>query len=409
MKYLAGRHVPSGAWRPSLRRQEYLALLEQGMTNTQACVVIGINERTGRDWRRGIRMTGNRRYRSDGRAVDGGEPLRSGRVISARYLSVEERITIADLHREGYSSRAIGAVLGRDHSTISREITRNRHPRTGDYRPHAAQDRAQSRRARTRMTKIEEHPRLRDFIARHLRLRWSPEQIARVLPHAFPDEPELHVVHETIYQALYVQGRGELRREIATALRSGRTRRKPQQRPDQRRPRMTDGALMISERPASIEDRAVPGHWEGDLIIGKGHRSAIGTLVERHTRYVLLVHLPGRYTAELVRDQLIATVETLPAHLARSLTWDQGGEMALHQQFSIATNVQVYFCDPGSPWQRGSNENTNGLLRQYFPKGTDLSIHTPEDLAAVAAQLNGRPRKTLDWQTPAERFAKLIN
>jgi IS30 family transposase len=379
------------------------------MTNAQACAVIGINVRTGRDWRRGITMSGNRRFLPDGRAVDGGEPLRSGREVAARFLSIGERMTIADLHREGRSARSIAAELGRSPSTVTREITRNRHPATGDYRPYAAQARAAARRARPKTAKIAANPRLRDFIQRHLELRWSPEQIARRLPGEFPDQPELHVVHETIYQALYVQGRGELRRELARSLRTGRARRRPQQRPDQRRPRITDGAVMISERPAAIEDRAVPGHWEGDLIIGKNHGSAIGTLVERHTRYVLLVHLPGSYTAELVRDQLIATMRTLPHHLRRSLTWDQGSEMALHREFSIATEVEVYFCDPGSPWQRGSNENTNGLLRQYFPKGTDLSAHSPEHLAEVAAELNGRPRKTLGWDTPAERLAALLN
>ena len=379
------------------------------MTNTQACAVIGINVRTGRDWRRGIRMSGNRRFTADGRAVDGGEPLRSGREVSLRFLSIAERMMIADLLREGRSARSIAAELGRSPSTVTREIARNRHPATGAYRPYAAQARAAGRRARPKTTKVAADPRLRDFIQRHLELRWSPEQIARRLRREFPDQPELHVVHETIYQALYVQGRGALRRELAASLRTGRARRRPQQRPDQRRPRLTDGAVMISERPAGIADRAVPGHWEGDLIIGKNHGSAIGTLVERHTRYVLLVHLPGSYKAEVVRDQLIATMRTLPAHLRRSLTWDQGSEMALHREFSIAAEVEVYFCDPGSPWQRGSNENTNGLLRQYFPKSTDLSRHSPEHLAEVAAELNGRPRKTLGWDTPAERLAALLN
>jgi IS30 family transposase len=387
----------------------YLALLEEGMTNTQACAVVGINVRTGRDWRRGITMSRNRRFLPDGRAVDGGPPMRSGREVSGRFLSLAERLVIADRHREGATVRAIATELARSPSTVSRELTRNRHRGSGAYRPYAAQARAESRRARPKRSKIAVNPVLRDFIQAQLELCWSPEQIARRLRREFPDQPEFHVVHETIYQALYVQGRGELRRELARSLRTGRARRRPQQRPDQRRPRITDGALMISERPAAIEDRAVPGHWEGDLIIGKNHGSAIGTLVERHTRYVLLVHLPGRYTAELVRDQLIATMRTLPSHLRRSLTWDQGSEMALHREFSIAAEVEVYFCDPGSPWQRGSNENTNGLLRQYFPKGTDLSVHSPEHLAAVAAQLNGRPRKTLDWDTPAERLAALLN
>ncbi|MCW2793989.1 MAG: family transposase [Nocardioides sp.] len=406
MSESSGRRAPSGAWRPSLRRERYLSLLQEGMTNAQACVLVGINVRTGRDWRRGIRMVGNRRFTADGRAVDGGEPLRSGREISARFLSLTERLSIADLHREGCSARAIAAELGRSPSTITREIHRNTQP--GGYRPHVAQAKAEARRGRTKASKIASDPVLRDFIARHLRLRWSPEQIARRLRREFPDQPEMHVVHETIYQALYVQGRGELRRELARSLRSGRARRRPQRRPDQRQSRLSDGAVMISDRPAEIDDRAVPGHWEGDLIIGKDHASAIGTLVERHTRYVLLVHLPGPYTAELVRDQLIATMRTLPAHLRRSLTWDQGGEMALHREFALATDVEVYFCDPGSPWQRGSNENTNGLLRQYFPKSTNLSVHTPEDLAVIAAELNGRPRKTLDWDTPAERLATLL-
>jgi transposase, IS30 family len=219
----------------------------------------------------------------------------------------------------------------------------------------------------------------------------------------------MHVVHETVYQALYVQGRGELRRELATALRTGRARRKSHRQARQRRPRFTDPMVMISQRPAEIEDRAVPGHWEGDLIIGKDGASQIGTLVERATRYVMLLHLPAGRTAEEVRDALVTTVTTLPAHLKRSLTWDQGSEMAAHKAFTTATDIPVYFCDPASPWQRGSNENTNGLLRQYFPKATDLSVHTPEHLAHVAAQLNSRPRKTLDWNTPAQRLHKLLN
>jgi IS30 family transposase len=243
-----------------------------------------------------------------------------------------------------------------------------------------------------------------------LTLRWSPEQISHALPIEFPGQRERHLVHETIYQALYVQGRGELRRELTRALRTGRARRKPHRRPDDRRQGcIVDPTVMISQRPAEAEDRAIPGHWEGDLIMGEGNRSAIGTLVERSTRYVMLLHLPAEHTAEAVRDALTSTVLTLPAHLRRSLTWDQGKEMSQHQQFSITTGVPVYFCDPHSPWQRGSNENTNGLLRQYFPKSTDLTVHTPADLLAVAAELNGRPRKTLNWDTPAERLNMLLH
>lgn len=218
----------------------------------------------------------------------------------------------------------------------------------------------------------------------------------------------MHVVHETIYHALYVQGRGELRRDLAKVLRTGRARRKPRRQAQQRQPRYRHPMVMISERPAEVADRAVPGHWEGDLIIGKDNGSAIGTLVERTTRYVMLLHLPDGRGTELVRDALVEAVKTLRAHLTRSLTWDQGCEMGRHHEFTVATDVPVYFCDPASPWQRGSNENTNGLLRQYFPKGTDLSVHTREELDAVAAQLNGRPRKTLDWDTPAERLHTLL-
>jgi IS30 family transposase len=250
---------------------------------------------------------------------------------------------------------------------------------------------------------------LRALIEAMLEHKCSPEQISRRLRRDFPDRDELHVTHETIYQALYVQGRGALRRELTAALRTGRAIRRPHRRPDQRQSRFTTPMVMVSDRPAEADDRAVPGHWEGDLVIGKDNGSAIGTLVERTTRYVLLVHLPAGRTAAHVRDGLLATIATLPTHLKRSLTWDQGAEMALHHEFATAADMPVYFCEPHSPWQRGSNENTNGLLRQYFPKGTDLSTHSAEHLAAVAAELNSRPRKTLGWDTPAERFTKLLN
>lgn len=219
----------------------------------------------------------------------------------------------------------------------------------------------------------------------------------------------MQISPETIYQALYVQGRGELRRELSRCLRTGRAVRKPQRQPGQRRSRFVDPMLMISERPAEIEDRAVPGHWEGDLIVGPGHASAIGTLVERSTRFVLLVHLPDNHTGESVRDGLIAAMQSMPQQLRRSLTWDQGTEMARHREFSIATDMPVYFCDPASPWQRGSNENTNGLLRQFFPKGQDLRRFTADNLREVAHLMNTRPRKTLGWETPAERLATLLN
>ncbi|MFE7745520.1 IS30 family transposase [Nocardia sp. NPDC057455] len=326
----------------------------------------------------------------------------------SRYLREDERIHIADRLRENATVRAIAVELGRSPSTISREIRRNAHPTTRAYRPYAAQARAEARRPRPKLRKILADPELCDTVRSMLNEKWSPEQICHALRRRFPDRPEMHVVHETVYQALYVQGRGQLRRELASALRSGRARRRPQRQANCRIPRFTTPMLMISERPAEVEERAVPGHWEGDLIIGKDGRSAIGTLVERASRYVMLLHLPDDHGAEAVLDALTGTITALPTELARSLTWDQGSEMARHAEFTIATDIPVYFCDPASPWQRGSNENTNGLLRQYFPKGTDLSVHSPEHLTAVADQLNRRPRKTLGWETPAERLHKLL-
>jgi len=385
-------------------RETYFQLMQQGFSNNQACMIVGVNSKTGRRWRNG---------RNADRKQKAAPPVRPVVPPSgpSRYLREDERIYIADRLREKAGVRQIAAELDRSPSTISREIRRNRTVGTRGqwhYRPHAAQARADARRPRPKPGKIRQSSELRTFVQDHLDLRWSPEQICQALRAQFPDRPEMHVVHETVYQALYVQGRGELRRDLARALRTGRTRRKPRRQAQQRQPRFRDPMVMISERPAEAEDRAVPGHWEGDLIIGKDGASAIGTLVERSTRYVMLLHLPGGRGTELVRDALVETVRTLPAHLKRSLTWDQGVEMGRHREFTVATDIPVYFCDPASPWQRGSNENTNGLLRQYFPKSTDLSVHTREDLDAVAAELNGRPRKTLGWETPAQRLHRLL-
>jgi IS30 family transposase len=398
--------------RPSAARIRFLELLNQGMTSLQASRAVGVNERTGRDWAKGIVKSNNARFTFDGRLVwstpGRARPPQEQRRISARYLSVDERLQIADLRRAEVSVREIARRLERDPATISRELRRNAHPGSGDYRPWAAQRRSASRRARPKQGKLAQNAALRDAVADGLRRRWSPEQISRRLIATYPDLPEMRVSHETIYQALYVQGRGELRRELARCLRTGRAARKPHRNPDQRTPRFQAPMLMISDRPAEIEDRAIPGHWEGDLIVGARNQSAIATLVERTTRYVMLAHLPDGHAAEQVRDALVSTMLTMPTHLRRSLTWDQGSEMGAHHLITIDANLPIYFCDPASPWQRGSNENTNGLLRQYFPKGTDLSRHSAARLADVAIELNGRPRKTLGWETPAERFTALL-
>ncbi|WP_129854263.1 IS30 family transposase, partial [Streptomyces albidoflavus] len=398
------RGRPQGRKALVREREEYFRLMDQGVSSREACRIVGVNRMTGKRWRNGRRATG---------AKKGALPVRrpGGQDGPSRFLREADRIHIADRLREKASIRTIAAELGRSPSTISREVRRNGAMWRSSgwaYRPHAAQSRADARRPRPKPGKIGQNPELRDFIQDHLQRRWSPEQICQALRARFPDRPEMHVVHETIYQALYVQGRGELRRELTQALRTGRVMRRPHRQSYKRQPRMSAGMVMISERPAEVADRAIPGHWEGDLIIGKTHQSAIGTLVERSSRFVTLVHLPDGRLPSQVRDALVQTVSTLPAQLRRSLTWDQGSEMALHRQFSTATDMPVFFCDPASPWQRGSNENTNGLLRQYFPKGTDLARHSREDLDTVAAELNSRPRKTLGWETPAERLAKLL-
>jgi IS30 family transposase len=395
-------------------RARFAELVEAGWSVTRAAGEVGVHPRTGRDWHRGVRKVGNTRVHPDGMVVDYSTGTRyatsmtrpAGAVISERYLSLDDRLVIADGLVNKHTLTAIAAGIGKNKSTVSREVAA--HSVEGVYLPHQAHRDAATARARPKASKLLTDLALRAEVELGLEKKLSPEQISRRLVKDFPDDESMRVSHETIYQALYFQARGGLKRELVTALRTGRTRRKPHRDPAQRQPRFVDDMLMISERPAEVEDRAVPGHWEGDLIMGAGNQSAIATLVERTTRYTLLVHLPGSHEAEPVRDGLIKAIQTLPQHLRGSLTWDQGCEMARHKQFTIATDMTVYFCDPHSPWQRGTNENTNGLLRQYFPKGTDLSVHGPEDLEHVAQELNARPRKTLDWDTPAERLRDLL-
>lgn len=382
----------------------------------------------------------------------------SALVPTNRSLSFVEREEIALECARGSGVRAIARKLGRSPSTISREIRRNSATRSGefDYRALAAQWHADRAAKRPKISKLAVNPVLRDYVqdrlsgliatpdgiaidgpvvvwkgrravlrqSRRWSSAWSPEQISQRLKVDFPKDPTMRISHEAIYQALYIQGRGALRRELSACLRSGRALRLPRERARNRGKAFIADALMISDRPAEIDDRAIPGHWEGDLILGLGS-SAIGTLVERTTRFTMLLHLPrmeghgtgksvkngpalAGHGAEAVRDAIAGMIGTLPAHLRRSLTWDQGAEMAQHAKLRIDTGLEIYFCDPQSPWQRGSNENTNGLLRQYFPKGTDLSQHGAEELSAVAHALNTRPRKTLGWRTPAEALDRLL-
>jgi IS30 family transposase len=319
-------------------------------------------------------------------------------------LSLDDRVGVRVGLEAGWSFRRIAMGLGRSPSTVSREVNAN--GGRACYAPVTAHRRAAAAARRPKPTKLAARPALRERVVADLERLWSPEQIARRLRAEFPDEAEMRVSHETIYRSLFVQGRGELRRELARCLRTGRAARKPRGRVDGRG-RIT-GMVMLSDRPAEAADRAVPGHWEGDLILGKGGRSAIGTLVERSTRFVMLLHLPDGRSAEAVREAMTTAITTLPEALRRSITWDQGSEMHQHARFSVDTGVPVYFCDPHAPWQRGSNENTNGLLRQYFPKGTDLAVHDAAALQAAADSLNGRPRETLGWMTPSEKLNEIL-
>jgi len=375
--------------------------------------------------------------------------------LSGRYLSFAEREDLALLRAQGLGVRAIARQLARAPSTISRELLRNAATSGGrlGYKARAAQGYAEQAACRPKPARLATNPTLRAYVQdrlsgrvmspdgrsirgpnvpwqghkrgrrqhRRWSLAWSPRQIARRLPVDFPEDLTMRISHEAIYQALYIQGRGALKRELTAYLRTGRALRKPRERTRRQGKHFITPEIMISERPPEVADRAVPGHWEGDLIMGL-RSSAIGTLVERTTRYVILLHLPGvqrhrartktipfaGHGAVAVREAITRSIGALPEHLRKSLTWDQGTEMAQHAQLRIDTGLQIYFCDPRSPWQRGSNENTNGLLRQYFPKGTDISVYSDRELAAVACALNERPRETLGWRTPAEAFNALL-
>jgi IS30 family transposase len=422
--------------------QRFWVGIAKGLSSEDAALSVGVSSPVGSRW-----------FREAG----GMRPV-SLAPLSDRYLSFAEREEIAILKAKGCGVREIARQTNRSPSTISRELRRNAATRAGSsgYRAIAAQWHADRRARRPKVAKLAANEKLRTYVQdrlsglitrsdgtevpgptvrfigrRHGRRQdrrwakaWSPEQISKRLQVDFPNDETMRISHEAIYQALFIQGRGALRRELTACLRTGRALRVPRARTQGRGKKFVTPEVMISERPAEAEDRAVPGHWEGDLIIGL-NKSAIGTLVERTTRFTMLLHLPpmdghgtiepvkngpplAGHGAEAVRDAIAATIGTLPEQLRRSLTWDQGSEMAQHAQLRVDTGLAIYFADPHSPWQRGTNENTNGLLRQYFPKGTDLSKHHPDDLVAVAAALNGRPRKALGWKTPAEALDQLL-
>jgi transposase, IS30 family len=449
MKQHAIREMRGQMWspgRPSTARREdrvgFWGAIARGVSTEEAAVEAGVSSAVSARWFRNA----------------GGMPPLTLAPTSGRYLSFAEREEIAILRARKFGVREIARRVGRSPSTISREQRRNASTRdySTPYRATTAQWHAERRASRPKVSKLAANERLRDYVQdrlsgqivrpdgelvpgptvrfigrRHGRRAdrrwarsWSPEQISNRLRVDFPDDESMRISHEAIYQALYIQGRGALKRELVACLRTGRALRVPRARTQGRGKKFVTPEVLISERPAEAEDRAVPGHWEGDLILGL-ESSAIGTLVERTTRFTMLLHLPrmeghsvrptvkngpalAGHGAEAVRDEIARVIATLPEQLRRSLTWDQGAEMAQHVQLRIDTGMAIYFCDPHSPWQRGTNENTNGLLRQYFPKGTDLSRHSRGDLDAVALALNTRPRKTLGWTTPAEALDELL-
>ena len=379
---------------PQEVRRRFWRLIRDGVPSEEAAVRVSVSPETGLRW-----------FRDAGGML----PVALAEPCG-RYLSADEREAIGLEHAAGKGVREIARLIGRHPSTVSRELRRNisvRYPR--GYRPRLAQHKAEQRARRPKPTKLASSARLHGEVQRLLLKNFSPEQVSARLRRLFADDSQMQVSHEAIYRSLYVQGRGELRRELTRCLRTGRAVRKPRRRTESRGRTRIPNMVTISDRPAEAADRAVPGHWEGDLIIGKNNRSAIGTLVERSTRFLILLHLPDNHGAEAVRDAVIEAMTELPAALRRSLTWDQGTEMARHLEITIAADLPVYFCDPASPWQRGSNENTNGLLRQYFPKGEDLSIYPKRYLEFVTDEMNRRPRKTLAWDTPAEALVKLLS
>jgi IS30 family transposase len=363
-----------------------------------------------RRWRGGEQLVDiaralERAWTSVARELDysGGIPPRARRR-SARVLSLNEREEISRGLVAGETIRGIARRLGRAASSVSREI--RRHGGCQGYRASRADARAWSNARRPKRCVLATEPRLRDQVAGWLALQWSPQQISQALVRAYPHDQSMRVSHETIYRTLFIQARGALKKELLAHLRTQRQRRRPAYQTKTPRVGCVVGELSISQRPAEAADRAVPGHWEGDLLCGS-QGSQIATLVERHSRYVMLIKVPDKNSLNVARV-LAEHVCRLPAELRRSLTWDRGIEMAAHREFTIATDVQVYFCDPYSPWQRGSNENTNGLLRQYLPKRTDLSVHSQAHLDMIAARLNGRPRKTLNWACPTEALTLTV-
>jgi IS30 family transposase len=370
----------------------YGRLVSQGVSNSQACRLVGINRKTGNRWRYGRSVRNSAGESVHYPAVNIAEPKQR----SPRYLAEQERIAIADLLAADTTLRGIARELGRSASTISREIARNSDP-DGRYRPHHAEHAARLRAGKPRLRRVALDEVLADAVTRLLAKRWSPEQVAHQLRQLFKGQQARWLCAESIYQAIYDP-------LVAITRPARRRRRRRRLLGLQRRGRLT-AMRMIAERPGEVEDRVQAGHWEGDLIMGPGNRTAIGTLLERRTRFVILLAFPdGVATADAVQTAIITALTSLPASLRRTLTWDQGKELAHHQQITTAIGTQVFFCDPHAPWQRGSNENTNGLLRDYFPKGTDLSVPTAQDIARIASELNDRPRKTLGWTRPADRF-----